>query len=71
MIYIICMQYKRLRKVNECETTKTIFVYVNTTDVILNIYNNFVDKIGTLFNLFYKEKCDRRVIVFNATFNNI
>jgi len=56
MIYIICIKYKRLRKVNECETTtKTIFVYANTTDMILNIYNNFVDNIGTLFNHFIKK----------------
>ena len=70
MIYIICITYKRLRKVNDCETTtKTMFVYANTTDVILNIYSNFVDNIGTLFNLFYIAKCDKIVLLLlNAIF---
>ena len=48
------MKYKRLRKVNDCDTTtKTMFVYANTTNVILKIYSNFGDNIGTLFYLFY------------------
>ena len=46
-----------------------MFVYANTTDVILNIYSNFVDNIGTLFNLFYIEKCDKIVLLLlNAIF---